>query len=148
VTLAPRERSVRGRVRGRSRRLAPSTAALVTFATLAACTPAPAARVEIAMHHSRFLPASVSVPHGRAVTFVLRNQDPIDHEWIVGDDKVHADHRTGTEPHHEARPTEVSVPALATVTTTVTFHRPGRLLFVCHLPGHEAYGMVGSVAVT
>jgi uncharacterized cupredoxin-like copper-binding protein len=147
VTLAP-DRPPGGRVPARSHRLAPVVAALVVFATLVACTSVPAARVEIAMHHSRFLPASVSVPRGRPVTIVLRNEDPIDHEWIVGDDEVHAHHRTGTEPHHDARPTEVSVPALATVTTTVTFPDAGRFLYVCHLPGHEAYGMVGSLVVT
>ena len=45
------------------------------------------------------------------VTFVLRNDDPIDHEWIVGDAAVHERHRTGTEPVHAARPTEVRIPA-------------------------------------
>ena len=34
-------------------------------------------------------------------------------------------HATGTEPHHGLRPTEVSIDALATVTTTVTFTAPG-----------------------
>jgi uncharacterized cupredoxin-like copper-binding protein len=82
------------------------------------------------------------------VTFVLVNDDPIDHEWIVGDAAVHARHRTGTEPHHGARPTEVSIPALSTLETTVTFPQPGIFAYICHLPGHEAYGMTGLVTVT
>jgi uncharacterized cupredoxin-like copper-binding protein len=46
------------------------------------------------------------------------------------------------------RPTEVSIDAQSTVTTTITFATPGTFRYVCHLPGHEAYGMVGMVTVT
>lgn len=102
-------------------------------------------RIEIGIRYSRFDQATVSVPHGRPVTFVLRNDDPIAHEWMVGDEAMHVAHRTGTEPHHASRPTEVSIPALTTIETTVTFGDPVSWRFVCHLPGHEAYGMVGVV---
>jgi uncharacterized cupredoxin-like copper-binding protein len=81
------------------------------------------------------------------VTIVLRNQDPIDHEWIVGDASLHERHRTGTEPVHDARPTEVTVPAGSTRTTMVTFPAGAEWTFICHLPGHEAYGMTGSVQI-
>ncbi len=50
-------------------------------------------------------------------------------------------------PTTASRPDEVSVPAGTTVTTTVTFRSPGEYRFICHLPGHEAYGMVGIVRV-
>jgi uncharacterized cupredoxin-like copper-binding protein len=100
-------------------------------------------RVEIRMRYSRFEPAVVTVPAGRPVTFVLRNDDPIDHEWLIGDADMHARHRTGTEPHHASLPTEVSVPAMSTTVTVVTFDGPLSWQFICHLPGHEAYGMVG-----
>ena len=49
-------------------------------------------------------PSQITVPAGTAVTFVLRNDDPIDHEWIVGDAAVHERHRTGTEPVHGVAP--------------------------------------------
>ena len=104
--------------------------------------------VDISIHYSRFVPAAIAVPAGRPVTFVIDNGDPIDHEWIVGDAAVHLRHRTGTEPSHGARPTEVSIDAGATRSTTVTFTEPGTLTYVCHLPGHEAYGMTGTVIVT
>ena len=103
--------------------------------------------VEIDVRYSRFEPAAVRVPVGVPVTFVFRNHDPIDHEWIVGDDELHAHHRVGTEPIHGDRPTEVMLPAGEERTTTVTFAEPGRLQFICHLPAHEAYGMVGTVEV-
>ena len=52
------------------------------------------------------------------------NNDPIDHEWIVGDAALHERHRTGTEPVHDARPTEISIPAGTQKRTTVTFAAP------------------------
>ena len=116
-----------------------STLVLVTGLAGTGCSPAAApVTVEIVLRYSRFQPAAVQVPHGRPVTFVLRNEDPIDHEWIVGDDALHEAHRSGTEPHHATRPTEVSLEPLTTRRTTVTFPSATRLTFVCHLPGHEA----------
>ncbi len=104
--------------------------------------------VAITIHYSHFDPASVTVPAGRPVTFVITNTDPIDHEWIVGDAATHDRHRTGTEPVHDARPTELSIPAGSVKRTTVTFPATVPELFICHLPGHEAYGMVGTVTIT
>jgi uncharacterized cupredoxin-like copper-binding protein len=100
-------------------------------------------RVELRIRYSQFEPATLSVPAGRPVTFVLHNDDPIAHEWLVGDAAMHQAHRTGTEAQHASRPTEVSIPALSTIETTVTFAEPVAWQYVCHLPGHEAYGMVG-----
>jgi uncharacterized cupredoxin-like copper-binding protein len=103
---------------------------------------------QITIHYSHFDPSELSVPHGVAVTFVLVNEDPIEHEWLIGDAAFHERHRHGTEAHHGARPNEVSLPALGTVETTLTFDEPGSLLYICHLPGHEEYGMVGTLTVT
>ena len=102
-------------------------------------------RIDIRIRYSQFDPSTVTVPHGRPITFVLHNDDPIAHEWMVGDEQIHAHHRTGTEPFHASRPTEVSIAPLSTVETTVTFDDPVAWRYVCHLPGHEAYGMVGMV---
>ena len=104
--------------------------------------------IPITIHFSHYDPAAVTVPVGRPVTFVITNTDPIDHEWIVGDAALHERHRTGTEPFHNARPTEITIPARTERRTTVTFEAPGALLYICHLPGHEAYGMVGTVTIT
>ena len=104
--------------------------------------------IDVTIHYSRFEPTAITVPAGRPVTFVIRNTDPIDHEWIVGDEALHARHRTGTEPVHDARPTEVSIGPLTERRTTVTFAQPGTLTFICHLPGHEGYGMKGTLTIT
>ena len=104
--------------------------------------------IAIEIHYSHFSPATVRVPAGRPVTFVITNTDPIDHEWIVGDAASHERHRTGTEPVHDARPTEITIPAGTVRRTTVTFAAgTGTELFICHLPAHEAYGMVGTVVI-
>jgi uncharacterized cupredoxin-like copper-binding protein len=124
-------------------------AGVLSLGTLAGCAGVNAAgrTVAIAIRYSHYSPAEITVPAGVPITFRLVNDDPIDHEWIVGDEAVHAAHRTGTEPAHDSRPTEVTIPARSSRTTTVTFEAPGRLLFICHLPGHEAYGMVGVLTV-
>jgi len=104
--------------------------------------------VAITIHYSHYQPSAVTVPVGRPITFVITNTDPIDHEWIVGDAATHERHRTGSEPVHASRPTEISIPAMSEKRMTVTFPSSGSLQFICHLPGHEAYGMVGTVTVT
>jgi len=109
--------------------------------------PAPATDIEIAIHYSKFEPSQITVPVGVPVTITLRNDDPIDHEWIVGDEAVHAIHRVGTEPLHPDKPTEVVIPAGTSRTTVITFAASGSQRFICHLPGHEAYGMVGTVRI-
>jgi len=104
--------------------------------------------VVITMHHTHFQPAEIHVEPGTTVRFVLRNTDPIDHELIVGDETVHQRHRVGHDRHHDGDvPGEISVPAGTEATTTYRFDQPGRLAYICHLPGHEAYGMVGVVDV-
>ena len=108
----------------------------------------PTRTIEIDIHYSHYSPDVLTVPAGVPIRFVIVNHDPIDHEWIVGDEAVHQRHRTGTEPSHGARPTEQSIRAGGSVQTVVTFATPGTLLYICHLPGHEAYGMVGTLVVT
>ncbi|HVE98521.1 MAG TPA: cupredoxin domain-containing protein [Mycobacteriales bacterium] len=129
-------------------RARPTALAVASALLLAACGDGGSpTRVELTMHYSAFSPRTLTVPRGVPVTLVLRNDDPIAHEWIVGDDSVHERHRTGTEPVHGERPTELTVPGLAERTTVVTFERPGDYRFVCHLPGHESYGMTGVLRV-
>ena len=132
------------------RRVRSAALVLLLLSGLAAGCSADASprRIEIRIHYSGFDPSALSVPAGAAVTFVLINEDPIDHEWLIGDAAFHERHRNGTEADHGARPNEVSVPALGTVETTLTFAMPGQLLYICHFPGHEAYGMVGTLTIS
>lgn len=103
--------------------------------------------IALTMHYSRFTPAQFTVRRGATVRFVITNTDPIDHEFILGDETVQRRHESGTEPAHGAIPGEVSVPAGGTAETTYTFARSGLWLIGCHAPGHYAYGMQGWVRV-
>jgi uncharacterized cupredoxin-like copper-binding protein len=103
--------------------------------------------ITLTMHHSGFHPAHVTVRRGMTVRFIITNSDPIDHEFILGDEAVQRRHETGTDPHHGAIPGEVSVPAGGMGETTYTFTRSGLLLIGCHAPGHYTYGMRGWVRV-
>jgi uncharacterized cupredoxin-like copper-binding protein len=133
----------------RARAAAAALAVVLVMPLGAGCQPAPTSvRVEIVIHYSHFTPSEISVPHGVPVRFVLVSQDPIEHEWLIGDAAFHERHRTGTEPQHEELPNEVTIPPLATVETTLTFDEPGELAFICHVPRHESYGMLGTLRVT
>ena len=123
-----------------------AAALLFAVAAVAGCEPQ-SATVTITIHYSTFDLTEAAVPAGVPVTFVLVNDDPIDHEWLIGDEAFHEAHRTGTHASHGDVPTEVTIPALETVRTTITFDDPGELAYVCHLPDHEAYGMVGMLTV-
>ena len=104
--------------------------------------------IEVTMRHSRFEPDRIEVGPGEAVRFVVRNADPIDHEFILGDEVVQLLHERGTEAHHPPRPGEMSVAAgMSAITTYVAPHEPGTVLLGCHLPGHWDYGMRADVVI-
>lgn len=132
------------------RRILASGAAILALASAAACSPGAGTgrqTVELTIRHSRFQPSELSFPAGSTVRFVIRNTDPIDHEFILGDQEVQNRHEEGTEAHHGAIPGEVSVLSGQIATTTFRFEEPGMLLIGCHLPGHWDYGMRGLVVV-
>lgn len=122
------------------------TAALF-LATTGCAAPPPAGAAEVKIRYSRFLPSEMTFEAGTTVRFVIRNADPIDHEFILGDEGVQRRHESGTHARHGEVPGEVSVPALSEATTTYTFKTKGSLTFACHLPGHFAYGMRGRIRV-
>ena len=81
------------------------------------------------------------------VRFVVHNEDPIDHEFILGDRTVQIAHEHGTQAYHAPSPGVMTVPAGQTRVTTYTFRAAGPLIIGCHLPGHYAYGMRAPVTV-
>jgi uncharacterized cupredoxin-like copper-binding protein len=146
----PEDRIVRMR---QPHRLVVSAVILLASAVaVPACGSARAAEdlrtVHITIHHSAFDPDELNVAPGETVRFVVENTDPIDHEFLVGNEQVQAVHELGTEAHHAPRPGEMSVPALTTRVTTYTFPTGhGSTIFGCHLPGHYAYGMRGAIRI-
>ena len=104
--------------------------------------------VVLTIHHSRFSASEIEVPAGVPVRYVVRNDDPIDHELIVGNNAVHARHESGKHGQHGEVPGEVTVRAGEEATTVFTASASDEpLLFGCHLPGHWAYGMRGTLTV-
>lgn len=123
-----------------------TVAAGLLAATVVAYSPAAAdvhgpRTMRVRIHYSRFEIAPMSFSPGETVTFVVENTDPIDHEFLIGDEGVQLAHERGTESFHPPRPGEMTVPAGTTARTTYTFSTPGELILGCHLPGHFAYGM-------
>ncbi|MGH9085070.1 MAG: plastocyanin/azurin family copper-binding protein [Acidimicrobiales bacterium] len=104
-------------------------------------------RVEVGIHHSRFDIGQLRVRAGTLLEVVVRNDDPIDHELVIGDAAVHARHRDGTERRHPPVPGEVSVAPGDTAMTFYELDEPGTVIYACHLPGHVAYGMLGEIEV-
>ena len=103
--------------------------------------------VDVSIHYSHFSISTLHVHPGTMVRFLIRNDDPIDHEFIVGDASVHARHEHGTEHVHPPVPGEVSLQPGQLGETFYEFDQPGAYLFACHFPGHLAYGMKGWVVV-
>jgi uncharacterized cupredoxin-like copper-binding protein len=106
--------------------------------------------ITLTAHHSRFEPDRLTVKPGSTVRFVVRNTDPIDHEFIIGPPEVHELHERGT-PHVHTGVVhgEITVPAGTTMETTWTFGPSGSppVAYGCHLAGHWAYGMHGLAAI-
>jgi uncharacterized cupredoxin-like copper-binding protein len=103
--------------------------------------------VDLGVKYSVFSFDELRVRPGTTVEFRVRNDDPIFHEFIVGDRGVHDKHRFGSEQAHPPVPGEVSVKPNDVGVTFFRFDQPGRYEFACHLPGHYEYGMKGFVIV-
>ena len=100
--------------------------------------------VAIEIHYSHFSPSAVTVPLGVPVTFVLVNTT----RSTTSGSSATPPSTSATGPARSpstgrARPRSRSRPATGHHDRDV----PGRLAsqqYICHLPGHEAYGMVGT----
>ena len=105
--------------------------------------------IHVTIKWTSFHPSHFAFPDGTVVRFVIRNSDPIEHEFILGSKRVqdHVEH-TAHLQHDGSVPGQITIPPGALRTTTYTFGRPGTLLLGCHLPGHYAYGMRGTVTVS
>ncbi|MEX0750808.1 MAG: hypothetical protein WD359_08355, partial [Dehalococcoidia bacterium] len=106
-------------------RRALSAFAVAAISLLAIACGGDAQRETVEIRFSSFGPAVIEARAGEPLTIALRNGDPIEHEWLVGDAAMHERHRAGTEAHHDTIPTEVTIPAMETRVTTVTFDEPG-----------------------
>ncbi len=103
--------------------------------------------IAVRMHYSKYLPAALTVSAGTTVEFVIVNDDPIAHEFIIGTHAQQLEHEAGDPHDAHTRPGEATIEGSKTTRMRYTFREPGTLEFACHRPGHYRYGMVGSIKV-
>jgi len=113
----------------------------------------------------RYRPAAIMVRAGRRVTFDVTNAGKLPHEFILGDRATQLDHErqmqggppaAGAHDHadhaHAGHATAgaggaLTVPPGQTRRLTWTFDEPGIVLYGCHVLGHWAAGMKGTIVV-
>ena len=109
----------------------------------------------------RYRPSSIRVRAGRRVTFAVTNAGKLPHEFILGDRGTQLDHErqmqaatTATGHVHDhaahgppAATGALTVPPGQTRRPTWTFDKPGIVLYGCHVLGHWAAGMKGTIMV-
>ena len=98
----------------------------------------------------RFSPEQISVKAGETVAFDVINSGALPHEFFIGtpaEQQAHeADMASGSSMMDE--PGAVNVLAGGTARLVYTFDQPGTLGYGCHVPGHYAAGMRGTITVS
>ena len=118
-------------------------------------TSATGAPVRVVMNDRfRYRPAAIIVRAGRRVTFVVSNVGRLPHEFILGDRTTQLAHErrmqalSGGHVHaHGPTAGALTVPPGATRRISWTFDEPGRVIYGCHVLGHWAAGMKGTITV-
>ncbi|HLZ29954.1 MAG TPA: heavy metal translocating P-type ATPase [Chloroflexota bacterium] len=98
----------------------------------------------------RFTPDVLSVRAGDTIAFEIRNAGVLPHEFFVGtpaEQQAHEAEMASGAPM-QAEPNAIDVPAGASVRFVYTFDQAGTLEYGCHVPGHYAAGMRGTITVT
>ncbi len=98
----------------------------------------------------RFAPDAITVKAGEEVTFVVRNDGVIVHEFLVGNEEEQLEHAAemaegGMMSH--GHDNALSLEAGETGSLTMTFAEAGSLLIGCHEPGHYDAGMNATLMV-
>jgi len=129
--------------------------------------PAKADRViDVGMTGMAFDPSSVEVRPGETITFVVKNEGQVVHEFNLGTramwqahmdemtDMMEADMMTVREIHHDRMmqsgmmhddANSVLLEPGQTAKVTWTFGDRAELGFACNVPGHRETGMVGDI---
>lgn len=131
-------------------------------ASRAARKPGPAwatgAPVRVVMNdHFRYRPSAIMVRAGRRVTFAVTNAGKLPHEFTLGDRATQLDHEREmrlmpamgghVHTHGSAGGGTLTVPPGQTRRLSWTFDEPGLVLYGCHVLGHWAAGMRGTIVV-
>jgi uncharacterized cupredoxin-like copper-binding protein len=112
----------------------------------------------------RYRPSAIMVRAGHRVTFEVTNTGKLPHEFILGDRASQLDHERQMQAdpagedmdmhthmhmhmHMHMHAGGLSVPPGQTRRLTWTFDEPGIVLYGCHVLGHWAAGMRGTIVV-
>jgi uncharacterized cupredoxin-like copper-binding protein len=107
----------------------------------------------------RFGPGTISATAGETIAFVVTNTGEAEHEFVLGDATVQAEHAEeadaaetdeaasmGDEAHEDEA--AITLAPGETRTLVYTFEEPGTQFYACHLPGHYEAGMWGTIVVS
>jgi uncharacterized cupredoxin-like copper-binding protein len=96
----------------------------------------------------RFAPDSFTVRAGETVAFEITNLGSVPHEFVIGDASEQLAHeREMASGAMAAEPNAVDVAAGQTARLVYTFSQPGSVEIACHVAGHYAAGMRGTITV-
>jgi uncharacterized cupredoxin-like copper-binding protein len=126
----------------------------------AAPTWATGAPVRVLMNDRfRYQPSSIMVRAGHRVTFEVTNTGKLPHEFILGDRATQLEHEHQMQAGDDmdmhdhmhmgmdADGGGLTVPPGQTRRFSWTFDKPGIVLYGCHVLGHWAAGMHGTIVV-
>ncbi len=98
----------------------------------------------------RFHPGSLSVTQGDTVRFIVTNNSQIPHAFVIATAQGQQDYQQMME-RMPSMPQEgnnaVTIKPGESRTLVWQFSHPGTMQFACHMPGHFAAGMVGTINV-
>lgn len=102
----------------------------------------------------RFVPAALTVTKGETITFKVTNEDDTFHEFMLGDEEVHAE-RDQEMMEMSDKPMDmddqrnsITLEGGETKELTWTFDESGTVIYGCHQPGHYGKGMRGTITVS
>ncbi|HEV3402152.1 MAG TPA: plastocyanin/azurin family copper-binding protein [Acidimicrobiales bacterium] len=106
-----------------------------------------------ALDTRKFEPTEVKVKPGETVTIRVTNTATSLHEFYLGSEQQHEDHEEEMAAMGDAEmkmsdePNRIFMEAGETKQITWTFPDGGSVIYGCHMPGHFAQGMRGTVTV-
>lgn len=111
--------------------------------------------VQVEMGEFFFSPTRITAPAGRPVRFEVSNPGAVPHEFLVGDRHAQNDAEAemakggaAATSHSHADAASLYLDAGESGVLEATFDSPAELLVGCHVPGHWAAGMKGTLTVT
>ncbi len=106
-----------------------------------------------ALEERRFEPAEITVQPGETITIRVTNTAGSLHELYLGSEQQHEEHEEEMAAMGDAEmkmsdeDNRIFMEAGETKQITWTFPQSGSVIYGCHMPGHFAAGMRGTVTV-